>query len=27
MRDGDTREQACIQEIHTLERHIDHLTH
>ena len=27
MRDGETREQACIQEIHTLERHIDHLTH
>ena len=27
MRDEDTREQACIQEIHTLERHIDHLTH
>ena len=23
----ETREQACIQEIHTLERHIDHLTH
>ena len=27
MRDGETREQACILEIHTLERHIDHLTH
>ena len=27
LRDVETREQACIQEIHTLERHIDHLTH
>ena len=27
LRDVELREQNCIQEIHTLERHIDHLTH
>ncbi len=27
LREVETREQACIQEIHTLERHIDNLTH
>jgi chromosome segregation ATPase len=27
LNDLETRESACIQEIHTLERHIDHLTH
>lgn len=27
LREVQAREQNCIQEIHTLERHIDHLTH
>ena len=27
LREVEQREQSCIQEIHTLERHIDHLTH
>jgi chromosome segregation ATPase len=27
MREVEGREQACVQEIHTLERHIDQLTH
>jgi hypothetical protein len=27
LRESEQREQQCIQEIHTLERHIDHLTH
>lgn len=27
LREVEAREQNCIAEIHTLERHIDHLTH
>ena len=27
LREVEQREQSCIQEIHTLERHIDHITH